>query len=167
MMGSRFALILFTAGVLLSIGTSQATASTTRTDTVKGTEVAYTSTQGTFTGYATWDLPGSWAAVIDHTVLSPDATITGGSFTLATVIHWIPRTVEGTFAAGGTVTRIYREPGCGIQKYSIQDDLVHVGVGGGSGSGHVSATLIHYRHSVLGHCIAYAATISGTVTLTF
>lgn len=167
MIGRRFALLLLMAGVVLSIATGQASASTTHTDTVKGTEVAYTSTQGTFTGYATGDLPGSWAAVIGHTVLSPDATITGGSFTLATVLHWIPRTVEGTFAAGGTVTRIYREPGCGIQKYAVEDNFLHVGVGGGSGSGHVSATLTHYRHSVFGHCIAYAATISGTVTLTF
>jgi hypothetical protein len=167
MVGRRFALSLFVAGVLLCIGTGQASASTTRTDTVHGTEVAYTSTQGTFTGYATGDLPGSWEAVIDHTVLSPNATITGGSFTLATVIHWIPRTIDGTFAAGGTVTRFYREPGCGIQRYAVHDDLTHVGVGGGSGSGQISATLTHYRHSVLGHCIAYAATISGTVTLTF
>jgi hypothetical protein len=165
--GRRFGLFLLLVGVLLSIGTGQASASTTRTDTVKGTEVAYTSTQGRFTGYATGDLPGSWAAVLDHTLLSPNATITGGSFTLATVIHWIPRTVEGTFAAGGTVTRVYRESGCGIQKYAVEDKLVHVGVGGGSGSGHVSATLTHYRHSVFGRCIAYAATISGTVALTF
>jgi hypothetical protein len=167
-MGQRFALFLIMAGALLSAGADRASASTTHTDTVNGSEVAYTSTQGTFTGYATGDLPGSWAAVIHHTVLSPDASITGGSFTLATVIHWIPRTVDGTFAAGGTVTRFYREPGCGIQRYAVEDDLVNVGVaGGGSGSGHVSATLTHYRHSVLGHCVAYAATIAGTVRLTF
>jgi hypothetical protein len=163
----RFVLGLIVAGTLLFAGLGEAIASTTRTDTVKGTEIAYTSTQGTFTGYATGDLPGSWTAVIDHTVLSPDATITGGSFTLVTVIHWIPRTVKGTFAAGGSVTRFYREPGCGIQKYAVTDDLVNVGVGGGSGSGHVTATLTHYRHSVLGHCVAYAATIAGTVALTF
>ena len=166
-MGRRLVLFLVLAGTLLFTGLGEASASATRTDTVKGTEIAYTSTQGTFTGYATGDLPGSWAAVIDHTLLSPDATITGGSFTLATVIHWVPRTVEGTFAPGGTVTRFYREPGCGIQKYAVADDLVNVGVGAGSGSGHVSATLTHYRHLVFGHCVAYAATIAGSVTLTF
>jgi hypothetical protein len=164
----RFALVVIVAAALLSVEAGQARASTTYTDTAKGNEVAYTSTQGTFTGYATGDLPGSWAAVINHTVLSPDATITGGSLILATVVHWIPRTVEGTFAAGGTVTRVYREPGCGIQKYAVSDRLVNVGVGGGgSGGGDVSATLTHYRHSVFGHCVAYAATITGTVRLTF
>ncbi len=53
----------------------------------------------------------------------PNAIITGGTFTLDTVIHWIPRTVEGTFAIGGTVKRIYEQAGCGIQKYAVADGL--------------------------------------------
>lgn len=166
-MGRRCLPLVFLAGMLLLLSASIAAAATTRTDTVKGAEVAFTSTQGSFAGYAGGDLPGTWTAVIDHTPLSPDATITGGTFTLATLIHWVPKTVEGTFASGGTVTRVYREAGCGIQKYAVKDDLVDVGVDGGSGTGHVNATLTHYRHSVLGHCVAYAATISGSVKLAF
>ena len=166
-MGRRFLLLLILAGMPLLVSATAAAAATTRTDTVKGAEVAFTSTQATFAGYAGGDLPGTWTAVIDHTVLTPDATITGGAFTLETLIHWVPRTIEGTFANGGTVTRTYQEAGCGIQKYAVTDDLVDVGVDGGSGTGHVNATLTHYRHSLFGHCVAYAATITGTVKLAF
>jgi hypothetical protein len=154
-------------GAVLLSGGGVASAATTRTDTVQGAEVAYTSTQGTFTGYADGDLAGAWTAVINHTVLSPNATITGGTLTLLTVIHWLPATVEGTFADGGTVTRVSQQAGCGDQKYAVKDKLVHVGADGGSGTGDVSATLTHHRHRILGRCVAYAATITGTVHLTF
>ncbi len=166
-MGRRFSICTVLVGAILLSSVGVASAATTRVDTVKGAEVAYTSTQGTFTGYADGDLPGTWAAVIDHTVLSPDATITGGTLTLLTLIHWLPTTVGGTFADGGTVSRVYQEAGCGVQRYAIKDKLVHVGVDGGSGTGDVSATLTHHRRWILGRCIAYAATITGTVHLTF
>jgi hypothetical protein len=162
---SIVALVLAVAAA--GVSAASAGAATTRTDSITGTEVAYTSTQGSFTGYARGDLPGTWAATIDHTVLSPNATITGGTFTLYTVIGWSAKTVEGTFAYGGTVTKTYQASGCGIQRYAVKDKLVNVGVNGGSGTGYVSATLTHHRVSVLGHCIAYSATIGGSVTLTF
>jgi hypothetical protein len=162
------ALIIAMAMVAIAgLASPAASAATTYTDTVKGTEVGFTSTQGSFAGYASGDLPGTWAATINHTVLSPNATITGGSFTLDTVIGWSPKTINGTFAYGGTVTKTYQATGCGIQRYAVRDRLVNVGTNGGSGTGYVSATLTHYRTSVLGHCIAYSATINGTVTLTF
>jgi len=37
----------------------------------------------------------------------------------------------------------------------------------GAGSGAFTATLTHYRHSILGHCITYAASVSGTLSLSF
>jgi len=46
--------------------------------------------------------------------------------------------------------------------------LSNVGVNGGSGSGSFSATLTHYRTNVwFAGCVVYAASVSGTVSLTF
>ncbi len=163
----RSALALVVACVVLGTNATQAVATATRTDTIKGTEVGYTSIKGVFAGYASGDLSGAWTAVIDHTVLSPNATITGGRFALYAVSDWVPKTVKGNFASGGTVTKTYQAPGCGIQRYAVEGRLTRVGIDGGSGHGKVSATLTHHRHRVLGHCVAYAASISGTVTLTY
>jgi hypothetical protein len=38
---------------------------------------------------------------------------------------------------------------------------------GGTGSGTFSATLTHFRHRVFGICITYAASVNGTLTLSF
>src|SRR4051794_24539235 len=128
MVGTRIARAALIAVAASAIPTGTAMASTTYTDTLKGTEVGFTSTQGRFAGYASGDLPGAWAATINHTVLSPNATITGGTFTLDTIIGSSTRTVNGTFARGGTVTRTYQAAGCGTQRYAVRDALTHVGV---------------------------------------
>jgi hypothetical protein len=133
-------------------------------DTVSGVEIAFTSTQGTFAGKANGDVPGYWKAVVDHTPLSPDATITGGSFRLVTTTL---QTIVGTFDYGGTVTRTNPGLGCTNQTYDVSDTLSNVGVGGpGTGTGSFSVALTHKRAFVpfIG-CVTYAATVAGTLSL--
>src|SRR5439155_22233022 len=71
---------------------------------VVGTEIAFTSTQGTFVGTALGNAgdAGSWRAVVDHTPLSSlPASITGGSFTMKTVAANLSKdSVQATFTDG-------------------------------------------------------------------
>jgi hypothetical protein len=160
-----FALILSTAPqIALAAGTS----AVTYTDAVTGRELFATPTLGVFAGTATGSLSGSWFAYIGHTPLSPSATITGGSFSLATTISGSAATVKGTFAYGGTVTQTPGGTGCANQTYDVLGTLAQVGVGGGNGIGTFSATLTHYRLLLWGrYCVTYKATVVGTVVLTF
>jgi hypothetical protein len=149
------------------VAPADAGAATRVTDTIRGAEVAFTATQGTFVGVATGDLPGGWRAVIDHTRLSPGATITGGTFVLRPLAGLGLDAVRGRFAWGGRVTRVFQAPGCGRQVYAVRARLRNVGVGGGTGTGAIAARLTHYRTLFLGRCVAYRATVNGTVTLTY
>ena len=143
-----------------------ALAATTYTDTLVGREFFATSTVGGFAGTATGDLPGSWFAVVEHTPLSPGATITGGQFGLSTTIGGRPATVTGTFS-GGTVTQTGGLTGCQNQTYAVDGTLENVGPGGGTGTGTFTATLTHLRTFFFGRCVTYGARVAGTVTLTF
>jgi hypothetical protein len=158
-----FALALL---VLCSIPSS-ALAAPTYNDGIKGHEYFFTSTDGRFAGYATGDLPGAWNADVQHTPLclacTPTATITGGSFSLATTYT----VVTGSFT-GGTVQVTNRGANCTNQTFDVEGDLGHVGRwNGGSGTGTFSATLTHYRHRILGACITYGATVNGRLSLSF
>lgn len=156
----RSLITLVAVGAALAVPAVAAAA----TDTVAGSEVAFTSTQAKFVGKANGDIPGYWKAVVDHTPLSPDATITGGSFTLLTTSL---QTIVGTFDNGGTVTRTNPGLGCTNQTFYVSDTLSNVGVGGpGAGNGSFSVVLTHKRTFVpfLG-CITYAGTVAGTLTL--
>ena len=77
--------------------------------TVKGIEIVPEHTHGTFTGYSTGSPPGDWIAVVKQTPLSPNATITGGTFTLATSQHHKTRTVTGRSAAARSPTPTGRQ----------------------------------------------------------
>jgi hypothetical protein len=77
--------------------------------TVHGIEIVPEHTEGTFTGYSTGSLPGDWVAVVKHTPLSPNATITGGTLTLATRQRHKTRTLTGQFSSG-TITNT-NQPG--------------------------------------------------------
>jgi hypothetical protein len=100
------ALIAVALGVVVLGLPSLASAATTYTDAVNGYEYYATSTDGKFAGTASGMLPGNWNADVRHTALcsscTPTATITGGSFSLATILNSIPTLVTGTFV-GGTV----------------------------------------------------------------
>lgn len=148
-----------------------ALAAQTYNDTISGYEYYATSTDGRFAGSAAGSLPGDWHAVVQHTPLcsscTPTATITGGSFSLATVLNYVPTLVTGKFV-GGTVQVTNAGPRCTNQTFAVNGILGSVGPWySGSGSGVFSATLTHYRYRLFGNCVTYSASINGTLSLTF
>jgi hypothetical protein len=161
----RLALITALATASFSVAAAAAAAAT-YSDSLKGIEVAASSTQGTFIGTASGALPGQWAATVNHTPLSPNATITGGSFSIATTLNGTPTLVTGRFS-GGTVT-LAAGSGCTNQQFTINGTLINVGTWySGTGTGSFSGTLTHYRTSIFGSCVTYSASVTGSVTLTF
>ncbi len=137
-------------------------ATTTYTDTIKGYEYSATSTEGKFAGKAYGDLPGYWNAVIDHTPLAPNATITGGTFDMVTTSYVY---VDGDFS-GGSVVLTNPTKRCVNQYYAVNATLANVSVGSSSGgTGTFSGTLTHYRTKVFGKCVTYSASVAGSLTL--
>lgn len=147
-----------------------ALASQTYSDTSSGAEYYFTSTDGRFTGTASGSLPGAWNASVQHTKLclscTPTATITGGGMQLATSLHDTPTLITGSFT-GGTVQVINKGANCTNQTFAVHGLLSNVGPHGGNGTGTFNATLTHHRTSILGTCVIYAATVAGTIKLTF
>jgi hypothetical protein len=136
---------------------------------IVGAEVWATRTVGTFVGAAqgsSGDV-ASWGARIEHTVQTqPSGTITGGWATLYTSeLHRI----HGTFSRG--TLRLIDDGGgnCGDLRHSVKARIVNVTRSDSNaiGTGHLQAILIHYRVEILGNCIAYAASVSGSITLSF
>jgi hypothetical protein len=163
---SRILLVLLVAGIALAVPAAT-TAAATSSDTVTGYEYYATSTDGRFAGTATGDLPGTWNAEVQHTALClscpSTATITGGSFTLATVDNSLPTVFSGSFS-GGTVQVTNPGANCTNQTFAVNGVLSNVHSWfTATGSGTFTATLTHYRHSLFGTCVTYAAKISGTL----
>ena len=150
-----------------------AAAATGYNDSVSGVEVSATSTEGVFVGVASGPLPGVWSADVNHGALpssvGSSGVITGGRLTLATVLDKQFAQVTGSFdTTGGTITLRDQANGCGIQHYLVADGLRNVGVGPApTGFGSFGALLTHYRTKIFGTCITYAATVAGSVSLTF
>jgi hypothetical protein len=163
----RRTLLILAVWLVALWASSSAAAAQTYRDTIRGYEYYFTSTDGRFAGSASGALAGSWNANVRHTRLclscSPTATITGGSFSLAT-----PYTlVTGTFT-GGTVQVKNVGANCSTQTFDVEGILGNVGRWySGSGNGTFSATLTHYRRSLFGSCITYGASVAGTISLTF
>jgi hypothetical protein len=161
----RLSLALATVAAVGALAPFAATAAS-YADSVTGAEFAATSTEGTFAGVGSGSLPGAWTAVIDHTPLSPNATITGGRFSLVTVVDGSPAQIVGAFLPGGSVTLLNPSTQCGIQYFHVLGTLGYVGVGGpGTGSGSFDVTLVHYRVSIFGRCITFSATVNGGLLL--
>jgi hypothetical protein len=149
------------------------TADATRTynDTVSGHEYFFTPTDGKFAGTASGALPGYWNTDVQHTQLclscTPTATITGGSVELATTLDGSLTLVTGDFT-GGAVQVTNVGAGCTNQTFTVDGVLGSVGPWyRGNGSGSFSVTLTHYRRRIFGSCITYAASVAGTLSLTF
>jgi hypothetical protein len=164
-------LLLIFGVVAAALAPAGATASSTYSDTLSGYEYWATSTDGKFAGSASGGLPGSWNADVQHTALclscTPTATITGGSFSLSTVIHYVPTLATGRFT-GGTVQVINPGSSCTNQTFGVNGILGSVGTWwSGSGSGTFTVTLTHYRHYVFGTCVTYGASVAGSLTLAF
>jgi len=136
-------------------------------DSLRGGEYYATSTEGRFGGTATGALPGSWYIDVFHTQLNLNGTITGGTFSLGTVMNGQPTTITGNFA-NGTVTQTSGS-GCGNQTYELVGNLLSVGPQGSShsGTGTFNGVLTHYRYSLYDYCITYGASVTGTVNLYF
>jgi hypothetical protein len=148
-----------------------ALAAQTYSDTISGHEYYYTSTDGKFAGTASGALPGDWNADVQHTKLclscTPTATITGGSFSLATTLAAIPTLVTGKFT-GGTVQVINSGANCTSQTFAVNGILGSVGPWySGHGSGTFTTILTHYRTSILGSCVTYGASVKGSLSLSF
>jgi hypothetical protein len=164
-------LVSATAAVVAVVVTGAAVFAADYTDSVSGVEVFSTSTVGVFVGQASGSLPGYWYAEVDHTVLAGDpqtATITGGSFDLATTIDQQSTLITGQFDSG-SVVQTGGFTGCTDQTYAVTGHLAGVGPYGGSqiGTGAFSAVLTHFRRASHGTCTTYAATIAGSVDLSF
>jgi len=133
------------------VAVSAATAAAPRVDSLTGAEIIpVSSVRGTFVGYAKGDLPAVWRATILHRALStgPSVAVTGGSFT---ILPTSGSTLRGT-VTGGSVTVANPGRGCTNQSYRVSVTL---------SIGSFDGTLTHYRHSLFGQCLVYAATISG------
>jgi hypothetical protein len=169
-MSPRRLIILLVAALALLVVPATAAAAQTYSDTISGHEYAFTSTDGRFAGIASGALPGTWNADVQHTPLclscTPTATITGGSFSLATTHNGFPALVSGAFV-GGMVQVMNVGSHCTNQTFAVDGILGNVGWWSrGSGSGTFMATLTHYRHSVFGRCLTYGASVRGTLSLT-
>jgi hypothetical protein len=163
---SRMMLSALCGSAVALTASGVAAAATTYTDTVNGFEYYATSTQGRFAGTASGDLPGSWAATVNHTVLSPSGVVTGGDMTLATVLNGAATRVEGDVTGGQVVRQNPGSTGCVNQYYAVALTLGNITANGaGSGSGGFAGTLTHHRRSVFGHCVTYSATINGSLTV--
>jgi hypothetical protein len=136
-------------------------ASTPLVSTVHGIELVAHHTQGTFSGYATGHLSGGWVAVVNHTPLQPNATITGGTLTFVTTHAGIKRPITGRFTSG-TITNTNPGANCANQTFAVIGNLTHFN---GNHTARLAVTLTHYRHTILGACTAYFATTTGTLTL--
>jgi hypothetical protein len=146
-------------GSLLVLQPAAALASTSVTYGVRGAEVYATATRGVFVGVSwTADDGGTWRAVVDHTPFDAqrNAVIVGGSFSM----DGLKRDASGTFTSG-QVTLTAADPGCGRETFGVVGamDLA------GGGTGDFNAALTHYRTSIFGRCITYAATVNGSVAL--
>jgi hypothetical protein len=140
---------------------------------IVGYEYAFTSTVGSFagTGHGNAGDSAAWNARVVHDALGSTPTyVNGGSFAIATRgsgghVDY----ASGAFTRhGGTITVIDRGTGCTNQRYRVTGTLHGVATRSTSGgSGRFGATLTHFRHSLLGHCVIYAARVSGTVGFSY
>lgn len=163
----RMLLTLVAATAALALP-AQAAAQTTYTDSVIGLQVGVTATSSTFAGKATGDLPGLWKVVVQRTPLTPHGTITGGSFSLWTLLAGVPTRVSGTFAPGGSIVQTDPGAGCTNQRYAVNGALTNVAVGSATGgSGAFVVQLTHHRAFIpfLG-CVTYAGSVAGGFSVT-
>lgn len=175
--------------VLALLGASSAEASTPHQSSVSGFEFYATASEGRFSGTARGVGPnglwGAWAIVVQHSSLDPCfqrpssegpcAWIDSGSFSLAEVSPTrelvtgaFDSRLEAATAGQADAITLLRTGPCTDESFSIVDGLKEVGSGAEhSGTGSFSATLTHYRRSIFGRCVTYAATVSGQVTLIY
>ncbi len=170
---SHSSLVALAGLVALALPASAASAPVSKTFKVVGYEYAFTSRVGSFAGTGTGDLGGKayWNARVNHDRLGSNPTyVNGGRFAMTVTGPGLTvDAVVGTFTYhGGTIRTLDPGANCTNQKYLVADTLRDVLTPTTSnGTGTFRVTLRHYRHRVLGRCIAYKAKVSGTVSLTY
>ena len=154
---SRFVLGLVVASVFAAAPAAASTGPVS--DTIAGVEglSANISTTGNFAGVATGQLPGLWAATVNHVPLTytpgTQTPITGGTFTLKGIGGV---TLSGAIS-GGSVTPTVLPGGCGNQVFTISATV--------QGVGSFIGVLTHYRTSIFGACVTYGASVTGSAAL--
>ena len=134
-----------------------------------GYEVWFTPTVGRFVGAGYWtggEL-SAWYSSIEHTVsVSPTGRVTGG---WATLYRSDGVWISGTFS-DGIVEQTNDGPGCTNETHTVTGvmyDVTRSDSAGSNGAGIFDATLTHYRTWLFGYCMAYSASVAGTVTVAF
>jgi len=102
-----------------------------------------------------------WKASVAHAALSScpfgtnaSCAITGGSFSLKSSNG---AQLAGSFT-GGSVTPISQQTPCGKQVFGVSGALATT-----SGPATFTATLTHFRTFLFGTCVAYFATVTGSL----
>jgi hypothetical protein len=172
MMPRAFMIVLlaFAAPALPAAASSTPVSTTFK---IVGYEYAFTSTVGSFAGNGSGDAGGTayWNATVKHDRLGSGPTyVNGGLF--AMTVRGPGNSVDavvGTFSHhGGKTTTLDRGANCTNQKYLVADTLKSASTPTTSnGSGNFSVTLTHYRHQLLGRCVAYKASVSGKVSFSY
>jgi hypothetical protein len=140
---------------------------------IVGYEYAFTQTVGSFagTGHGNAGDSAAWNIRVVHDPLGSNPTyVNGGSFAIAT--HGSNGHLD--YATGafvhhrGMITVIDPGAGCTNQRFRVTGTLQNVRTNTTTGgSGRFVATLTHFRVSLLGHCVIYAARVSGTVSFSY
>jgi hypothetical protein len=161
------ALVALTATALLAVLSVASTGAANASPrpiiaTVHGIELVAEHTQGTFSGYTSGGLTGGWLATVNHTPLDPNARITGGTFTLVTKLDQLEHPLTARIGHG-SITMTNPGANCTNQTFTVTGNLTHLT---GNRTGSFSLTLTHWRHNLLGTCLSYFATTSGSLTLT-
>jgi hypothetical protein len=168
----RSSIVAVVAAAALATPAAAPAAPASTSFAIVGYEYAFTSTVGTFAGVGTGNAGdrAAWNTSVEHDPLGSSPTyVNGGSFEMTTAGPSGVDFVTGTFAYhGGTVTTIDPGTGCTNQRFRVTgtlEDVTTTTTSGGSGS--FVATLTHYRYSLFGHCVIYAARVAGTVTFSY
>ena len=144
----RSLVVTLAAGAALSLAGTASAAPVSTSFSVVGYEYAFTQTVGSFAGSATGNAGdhGAWNARVEHDPL--------GSMP--------------TYINGGTITILDPGANCTNQRFLVAGRLQHVETSTTSGgTGLFSVTLTHYRYSLLGHCVIYAARVVGRVSFVY
>ena len=173
MIPRAFMVVVLLALAVTALPAAASSSSVSTSFKIAGYEYAFTSTVGSFSGNGSGDAGGTayWNATVKHDRLGSEPTyVNGGSFAMA--VRGPGSSVDavvGTFTHhGGKITTLDRGANCTNQKYLVADTLKAVSTPKSSdGSGNFMVTLTHYRHRLLGRCVAYKARVSGTVSFTY
>lgn len=169
----RISIVTAVALAALVAARSAPAAPTSTSFAIVGYEYAFTQTVGSFagTGHGNAGDSAAWNARVEHDPLGSTPTyVNGGEFQMTTRSPGGHLDfVIGDFSYhGGRITVIDSGAGCTNQRFGVTDTLENVHTSTtADGTGDFAATLTHFRTSFLGHCVIYAARVSGTVSFSY